>query len=161
MSDTGIGAHNGRSAVEREQIILNDLAKFWNDNPELVRSLQEQKRNAVLMEEYAAAQENIKPEAADKPKEPPTEKDIFSRELRGWPLREKINNSYHYIRQELKDLDSSIEHRTAANNQKLMFSSIQEEKDYRADILSDQIRTWRSILPKLIKRFSKCLTIEK
>jgi len=66
-----------------------------------------------------------------------------------------MDESFHIIRSKLTNTNSAINHRTKANNKKLAFKSIEDEKDYREDILKDQIRVWRSMLPKIIRQFAK------
>ena len=66
-----------------------------------------------------------------------------------------MDESFHIIRSKLTNTNSAINHRTKANNKKLAFKSIEDEKDYREDIIKDQIRVWRSMLPKIIRQFAK------
>jgi len=44
---------------------------------------------------------------------------------------------------------------THAHNRKCPFESIEESRAFRKDVVGQQIRTWRSMLPKLIRAFSK------
>jgi hypothetical protein len=44
---------------------------------------------------------------------------------------------------------------TQAHNRKCTYSSVADEKEFRSDVVAAQIESWRSMLPQLIKRFSK------
>jgi hypothetical protein len=50
---------------------------------------------------------------------------------------------------------SQVISRTQASNKKCSSTSLDEEKTFREEIISEQIRTWRSLLPDLIRKFSK------
>ena len=80
---------------------------------------------------------------------------IFPRELRGGELRSKIRASYQAIRQERLSMQAEIIPRTQAHNRKSSYETIEEERECRADIVAEQIRAWRRLLPTLIKRLSK------
>ena len=70
-------------------------------------------------------------------------------------LKAKINASYRKIRESAINQNAPIIPRTAAHNRKCTYTSIEEERACRANLLSDQIRTWRNLMPSIIRRFSK------
>ncbi len=88
-------------------------------------------------------QQHIKTE--EKPDEP----------LRGHVLRAKIRQGQQQIRERVKMYDAPIIPRTQAHNRKQSLSSLDEERDYRSELLADQIKSWRQLLPNLLRRFSK------
>lgn len=45
--------------------------------------------------------------------------------------------------------------RTQADNRKYAYNTIEEERHFRGDVTAAQIHAWRSLLPTLIKRFSR------
>ena len=70
-------------------------------------------------------------------------------------MRARIQENNHEIRQRVLALNADIIPRTQAHNRKCAHQSLAEERDFRADVMAAQIQSWRSMLPKLIKRFSK------
>ena len=70
-------------------------------------------------------------------------------------LKTKIIKAQREIRNNRNILCPPIEHRTQATNAKFPAKTIDEQRRIYADITSAQIAAWRSMLPKLIKRFSK------
>ena len=76
-------------------------------------------------------------------------------ELCGPQLREKIRMNQAEIRQELCPLNAAINHRTQAHNKKCASHTVKEETASRAKLMASQIQAWRSMLPSLIKKFSK------
>ncbi len=87
--------------------------------------------------------------------EPKTLPSIFDTPLRGAELRAKMRISHHEIRQKVLATHADIVPRTQAHNRKCTYSSLEDEKVFRSDVVAAQIRAWRSMLPQLIKRFSR------
>ena len=74
---------------------------------------------------------------------------------RGYWLRTKMRESHLKIRNNIAAINSQVGPRTQAHNRKCGFQSPGEEQEFRADVMSAQIKSWRSMLPKLIKKFSR------
>ena len=116
------------------------------DTTELaVRSLlQEHKQNTILSKQT--------------PVIPETEK-ISLLQRMNWnerqELKNKIKENQRKIRNQTIQNHSIITPRTQAKNTKSSYSTVDEERAERGEVLSSQIRTWRSLLPTLIRRFSK------
>jgi len=70
-------------------------------------------------------------------------------------LKNKINASFAEIREEIESANSKIIPRTQAHNRKCSTTTMEEEQAMRAETLAEQIKTWRSLLPSLLKQFSK------
>ena len=70
-------------------------------------------------------------------------------------LKQKITESQKKIHKTIVTAKATIDHRTQSVNSKRSYETIEEEQAARAEILESQIKAWRSILPTLIKRFSK------
>ena len=75
-------------------------------------------------------------------------------------LKQKIAVSHKTILKKIKKQDQVQENSarivplTQANNKKRAEKTIEEERQTRADILAEQIKAWRSLLPKLLAQFS-------
>jgi len=70
-------------------------------------------------------------------------------------LKAKIRESYKQITTNVADLNAQIIPRTQAHNRKSSYQTIDEERSFRSEVLSDQISAWRSLLPNLIRKFSR------
>ena len=70
-------------------------------------------------------------------------------------LKNKIRESYAEIRHEMIANNSIITPRTQAHNRKCSAQTVEEDRAFRSDALASQISSWRAILPKLFKQFSK------
>jgi len=76
-------------------------------------------------------------------------------------LKKKIATSRKTLLEEIKKQDQEQENsarivpRTQANNKKRTEQTIEEERQTRADIVAEQIKVWRNLLPKLLAQFSK------
>src|SRR5271156_6229586 len=70
-------------------------------------------------------------------------------------LKTKIQESNRQIREQTIQTNSAIIPRTQARNTKSPYATVDEERAERAEVLSSQIRTWRSLLPTIIRRFSR------
>ena len=85
----------------------------------------------------------------------PANDKLLSIPLRGAALRATIRKGQWQIRELNKLHHAGIEPRTQAHNRKQAATSIEEEREYRSDILADQIKSWRQLLPGLLKKFAK------
>jgi hypothetical protein len=70
-------------------------------------------------------------------------------------LKNKIAKSHAQIRKDVEATGSTIIPRTQAHNRKCAATTLEEERAQRASITAEQIKTWRSLLPSLLKRFSQ------
>lgn len=70
-------------------------------------------------------------------------------------LKQKIASTQKKIHESIVAVNATIGHRTQANNRKSAYNTIEEERAARADITEAQIKAWRSLLPTLIKKFSR------
>lgn len=97
-------------------------------------------------------------------KEPPTTlKDELSKlgqsPMLQWHDREalktKVRESHKQIARNVAAHNAQIIPRTQAHNRKCERQTVESERTYRGDVLGEQIRVWRKMLPNLIKKFSK------
>ena len=70
-------------------------------------------------------------------------------------MKAKIQESHREIQQRIIATNSTITPRTQAHNRKCAYNTIEEERAVRADVISAQIRAWRSLLPTIIRQFSR------
>jgi hypothetical protein len=70
-------------------------------------------------------------------------------------LKEKISASQRKIRENINAANASIIHRTQAVNAKRPYHTIEEERAVRQDILGEQIKVWRRLLPTLLQKLSR------
>jgi len=125
------------------------LQKHRAENPDLYHLVELRKKQAINSDTFSEDNtSNINVTAED-------EKLLWNRELRGSPLRAQIRASQRKIRQSLSTLNADITPRTQAHNRKCDSQSIDEEREFRADVVSAQIKAWRSMLPTLIKKFAR------
>jgi hypothetical protein len=126
------------------------IEKYWDENPELYRLLQMKKRVAPSVD-IAANEVNstdaIPSQAEDKP--------TLGGVLRGPRLRALIRESHSEIRQRVLGLNADVIPRTQAHNRKCAYMNIEAERDFRAEVVAAQLQSWRSLLPNLIKKFSR------
>lgn len=138
------------SLVDRGIKIVED---YWANNPDLFKIVQ-------LKNQQAAANEttsDIQPSPTSTPakKTEPKPQSVLTRPLRGPQLRAAIQASYREIREKVAALNADIFPRTQVHNRKSTFQTIEEEQEFRADLVEVQIQSWRSLLPDLIKKFAK------
>jgi hypothetical protein len=69
-------------------------------------------------------------------------------------LTKKIFFSQKKVRETIESTDSKIEHHTQARNCKSP-GTLDEEQQVNADVMAEQIKAWRAILPTLIRQFSR------
>jgi len=86
---------------------------------------------------------------------PKFKESIYFRQSKQTELKAKIEASHQLIHEHHIETQSLIAPRTQARNAKQSYRSIEEMAADRSDKLSSQIQAWRSVLPILIKRFSK------
>ena len=70
-------------------------------------------------------------------------------------LKKKKAQSYAQIREKVAMSGATIIPRTSAQNRKRTETTLEEEQARRADVVAAQIKVWRSLLPSLLKDFSK------
>lgn len=80
---------------------------------------------------------------------------IYFKQSKQTQLKARIEASHQLIHEHHVETQSLIAPRTQARNVKQAHCSIEELTADRADKLSSQIQAWRSVLPILIRRFSK------
>lgn len=130
------------------------IQQYWVDNPELYHLVQERKQQLLIQKEAHSAKEVIAPGTPEISDNAPTPS-LSIGPLRGKPLRTKIREHQRDIRQRARAFGANITPRIGASNRKCAYHSIEQVRDYRADIVSAQIRAWRGQLPKLFRQFSK------
>jgi hypothetical protein len=130
----------------------NMMERYWCENPDLYALIQKKKKKAPPAPDGLALNSSTQV-AAETPAA--NESSILGTPLRGARLREKINASHRVIRQHVREMNAEIIPRTKAHNRKSACHSLDEEREFRADAVAEQIRVWRSQLPMLIKRFAK------
>jgi len=125
------------------------IADFWSKYPdmrELVNKKREKQQQEALVTRIAEVlQEKINEVAPSEP----------APLLRGAALRAKIRESFHEIRCHREDGNAEIVPRIQAHNRKCSTESIEEENEFREEAVAAQIKAWRSMLPLLIRRFSR------
>ena len=70
-------------------------------------------------------------------------------------LKEVISATQKQIREKINATGSNIIHRTQAINSKRPYQTIDEEQEARQDILGEQIKVWRRVLPTLLQKLSR------
>jgi hypothetical protein len=136
------------------------MQAYWEQNPDLFNIVQKNKQQA---ETAKANQPNITDQDHARAVSDNTVPDdqhscllpMIEMPLHGKALREKIHASNLQIHQQALEAGALISPRIQAHNRKSAAQSLDEERDFRADIVSEQIRAWRSILPNVIRKFSK------
>ncbi len=70
-------------------------------------------------------------------------------------LQRKMRSSHEKIREHVVTTHAAISARTQAHNRKCAAQTIDEERHIRAEAVAAQIKVWRSLLPTLLKQFSR------
>jgi hypothetical protein len=70
-------------------------------------------------------------------------------------LKQKIAASQQQIRENILANNAKTIHRTQAINRKRPYKTLEEEQTARQDILAEQIKIWRKLLPQLLMKFSR------
>lgn len=128
------------------------LSQNRADNPDIYRLVDLKKQQAETSVQSLSPIDSNHTIPVSEPKKQPS---IFDTPLRGAELRAKMRISHHKIRQKIPATHADIIPRTQVHNRKCTYSSVADEKIFRSDVVAAQIKSWRSILPQLIKRFSK------
>lgn len=133
-----------------EQIIQN----YWLQYPDLYHKVQQDNQLAAA-NETPQASPMVAPENQSATVPESSADLLFAQPLRGAKLRTLIKASYNEIRQRNLALNADIIPRTQAHNRKSPHQTLEEEREFREDVMEAQIQSWRSLLPTLIKKFSK------
>lgn len=124
---------------------------FWADYPDLYETVQVKKQEKV----NASIPLKVSITALNSSQSDAEVVPIFNTPLRGEKLRQKRYEHHCQIRQKINETGSQISHRTQAQNKKSAHETLEEEQAFRGELVADQLRTWRSILPELLKQFAK------
>lgn len=133
-----------------EQIIQN----YWLKYPDLYHKVQQDNQLAAA-NEAPQISSLVTPENQSAPMPESSTGLLFAQPLRGARLRSLIKASYAEIRQRVSTLNADIVTRTQAHNRKSPYETMEEERTFRAELLEAQLKSWRSLLPTLINKFSK------
>ena len=126
------------------------IQNYWDENPDLYRIVQLQKQEAELTRQNTKNTTSKSTIAADRKTDT-----LFNQPLRGAKLRAKMQESHKAIHERVSALNAEITPRTQAHNRKSDYQSLAEEQNFRSEVVGAQIKAWRSLLPMLIKRFSR------
>jgi hypothetical protein len=149
------------------------MTQYWKENPDLYEAVQKKKKIMNLL----TAKDHVndlfqppqaKPLSTDTNQEPTTTRTLSAlnrlEQLKQSPalqwqplyeLKSKIREGHQQIRKTIDEHNAQIQPRTAAHNRKCTFSTLEEENQFRADLLRDQIKSWKSLLPSVLRKFSK------
>ncbi|MCP4474376.1 MAG: hypothetical protein GY821_07380, partial [Gammaproteobacteria bacterium] len=131
------------------QAIDEMMHQFWNDYPELYNAVQETKQaKANRLARLKASMAATHASQSDAERIP-----IVNMPLRGERLRQKRYDSHCQLRQKIHETGAQIIHRTQAQNKKCAHQTIEEAQAFRGELVADQLRTWRSMLPGVLNDF--------
>ena len=132
---------------------VNDMMEqYWQDYPDLYQCIQAkriaeaEKATAADVSVQAATPQPVESKPSDKIWDPP---------LSGASLRQKCYDSHRQIRQSILETGSEIIPRTQAHNRKCDHKNLEAEQAFRGEVVQEQLRAWRRLLPQLLRRFSK------
>jgi hypothetical protein len=126
------------------------------DDPDLYQVIEQRKAIKEVTEKKAIlSAATISQEDVKTHKLPQLAESIYYKQFKQKELIVKIRANHQIIHEHHIETQSLIIPRTQARNIKQPYSSIEEMTADRSDKLSSQIQAWRSVLPILIKRFSK------
>ena len=125
---------------------------YWLDNPELYQLIQQKREQEAAANDAACHDIKVTDNAGSGSADIPTP---LMGPLRDAALREKIRVSHNKIREYVLEMNAGITPRTQAHNRKCNFQSIEDEHDFRSDLVAAQLNAWRSMLPQLLRRFAK------
>ena len=150
---------NSAATLSLAQKCEQMIQLYWDENPELYQLVQQKKQAQAndLPQKPAPSEQEIAPVSTAEIVIPP----ILTQPLRGAELRALIQESYREIRQHVLVLNADIVPRTQASNKKSEHQSLEEEQAFRAEVVAAQIQSWRSLLPKLIRKFSKISDVRR
>ena len=153
------------------------MTQYWQKNPDLHKIVEEKKDTArIIAKLWEGFREQPAPLLFPTPVAPPSEKakpSLTERTLSAldrlgqlkqspmlqwhWvsELKNKIQEGQKIIHETIADNHGEIAHRTNAHNRKCTFQSIEEERDFRANLLKDQVLIWKKLLPSLLKKFAR------
>jgi len=162
MSQNAAAFSTGTSKISDASVCISYLDGLFDkgeeickhhreDNPDLYRHIELREKPTALQEESASDSERNVDAIANIE----VGQIGWEVELRGKPLREKIRANQRKIRQHVLMQKADIIPRTQTHNRKCKYKSEKEEREFRTDVLSAQIKAWRSMLPNVIKQFAK------
>jgi DDE_Tnp_1-associated len=125
------------------------------EDPDLYRIIEEQKLMKEAKQKKAMTPPTITSKVSEHVIAPQPIESIYFKQSKQEQLKAKIEASHQIIHEHTIETQSLIVPRTQARNVKQSHCSVEEMTADRADKLSSQIQAWRSILPIIIKRFSK------
>jgi hypothetical protein len=124
-------------------------------NPDLYQIVEERKIILFNKASKNKAMTALSLQVDDKTITPQSTESIYYKQFKQAQLKNKILFNQKLIHQEVVETQSVIIPRTQARNVKQPHNSLEELKADRADKLAAQIQAWRSVLPILIKQFSR------
>jgi DDE_Tnp_1-associated len=131
------------------------LHQHRHANADLYRMVEDQKVIKEANEKKAALSQTMTSQIAEEVSViQPLESIYFKQSIQA-ELKAKIEASHQVIHEHHVETQSLIIPRTQACNAKQSYCSVEEMIADRSDKLSSQIQAWGSILPILIRRFSK------
>ena len=153
------------------------MSRYWQQNPDLHEIVEEKKETArIIAKLWEGVSEQPAPLLFPIPVTPPPEKvkpSLTERSLSAldrlgqlkhspllqwhWvnELKNKIREGQKKIHETIVDNHAEISHRTTAHNRKCTFQSMEEERDFRSNLLKEQIDVWKKLLPSLLKKFAR------
>lgn len=131
------------------------LSKHRLENPDLYRMVEEKK---LILSKDTNDTKIIAPlilasQIENKVSEP--KESIYFKQTQQDQLKVKIATNQKYIRESIAATESAIIPRTQSRNAKQPYDSMESMMADRSDKLQVQIQAWRSLLPVLIRRFTK------
>ncbi len=134
-------------AFKKCQVMMD---AYWQQHPDLFKIIQQKRQESAANDSHQES-DSIATKNQDTQREPQP----LMGPLRDVALRAKIRESYEKIHQRTLTWNADIVPLTQAHNRKSPYQSVDEEREYRAEVVSAQLKAWRSLLPNLIRRFSK------
>jgi len=136
--------------------LLDKMEKIIHDHrqkdPDLYRMVEEKKLIQAAKQTAALEQKTVVAvtNSSQKQIEP-----LYFKQYQQKQLKQKIAANQNLIHEQMLATQAMIVPRTKARNAKQPYANVEAMKTDREDKLSEQIKTWRSVLPILIKRFAK------
>ena len=121
-----------------------------NDSLELIDSVRQSRLN-----HQSGVTSTKRPIAPTPSKSIPTLEKFNLQRFDHYKLKAKIRESHKKIHEHVATINAEVEPRTQTHNRKCACETVEEEQEFRADIIGSQIKAWKNLLPKLIKDFSK------
>lgn len=131
------------------------MLDYWQSYPELYRAVNTNKTKTMMETaltknnaiDDTAAQQKLNQSANDTP--------FLNWPFRGADLRQQRAEGHRLLREKTLSTGSVIVPRTTAHNRKCEHETIGQAQAERAELLDAQIKTWRSLLPALMRKFAK------